>query len=180
GRAEEAKRAASEAFDLIAEPDRNALLLVRILSDLRSPDLIVSTLGRMFANPSIVAPSREQTELIARYAIALDQEGRSHEAQGWLKFAADNGPCHRLVIRNLVRILVNLKQIDEAQQVIDRMVARQSHEKWAWIEAIEGAILIGRPDAAAEYFETASASLGRELVDWLDLAERAKVPGARK
>src|SRR5262249_9586810 len=105
GKVDEAKSAAGEAFDLIAEPNRNALLLVRILSDLRGSDVIVSALGRICQRPHIVSLDREQIELIARFAIALDLEGRSHEAEDWLKFADEYGPCHRLVVRNLVRIL---------------------------------------------------------------------------
>jgi len=129
GRVDEAKMAANEAFDLIVEPNRNALQLVRILSDLRCSDLIVGALGRICDRPNIGPPNRDRIELVARYAIALDLEGRSHEAQDWLKFADENGPCHRLVIRNLVRILANLNQIDAAQQVIDRMLARTPREK---------------------------------------------------
>jgi len=124
GKVDEAKSAAGEAFDLIAEPNRNALLLVRILSDLRGSDVIVNALGRICQRPHIVSLDREQIELIARFAIALDLEGRSHEAEDWLKFADECGPCHRLVVRNLVRILANLNQIDAAQHVIDRMLTR--------------------------------------------------------
>jgi Flp pilus assembly protein TadD len=129
GRADDAKGAAAETFDLIIEPNRNALLLARILSELRSLGHIVAALGRICRRDQSGPLERDQIELIARYAIALDLEARPYEAQDWLKYADENGACQRLVVRNLVRVLANLDQIDAAEQVIERMLAREASEK---------------------------------------------------
>jgi tetratricopeptide (TPR) repeat protein len=65
GKVEEARKAAAETFDLIAEPNRNALLLVRILSDLRSAGQIVTGLSRICRRDGKVPLERDQLELIA-------------------------------------------------------------------------------------------------------------------
>lgn len=179
GETAQAADVAVATLSAATQPDRNAVLLARLLTTMGDWRTLVAQLERLCRREPARMAEAESLELAVRHAVALANTGAAREAIAWFQFADEHGPCNRLVTRNYIRILARLNQVELAQATVERMLARAGQEHWAWLDAIDAHVSLGAPDVAYSCFVTACEQLNLTFEEWLEFAEKIELYEAR-
>lgn len=103
---------------------------------------------------SAVEQEPEGAEANSVYGLMLLQLGRAGEAEAPLRKAVEIAPSHAALQMNLAQWLMHENRLDEALQVVERVVANEPQQWWAWER-------LGDLKARMQRFEEASFHFGQ-------------------